>query len=468
MFHNEGYALFIGVNDYRVFDRSMGNAAGTSDLEGSVNDVATFWHACVRMGMRPENLRVVTSPRADLARLPGATEANLGEATEKGVREALGWLADKVAGGRAGLMTYSGHGAHTPEKGLLLCPSDVSGPGFERAIAFEELGALLKDAENLTVVLDCCHGNGAAPDARGRRPLTLVGAAPPGRLGDDDLRIGARVLAACRPGEVTQQATFGGRPQGAFTWAIGAVIEQWTAAEDGGCVYLTLSYGELVRRTRLVLDALDLEGTPQIVGEPGVARLAVLQTGSRPEKTSHTPDAGREVGQLDGGMNNHRIYTLKAIRSQDPTHPVVLAQVLVTGNYPPAGYKAQTEYYWVSNSVPSDAQSIQLTAVDGGSLPSGSYNLSWGQITPWIGNRKPQQGATNFIYAGTSGAPTFGLNWGLSYDPQSSKWTGSIRWYDTTGSNLFGGVSASSINYTATNNTAPPAGLTYKAEKTWT
>ncbi|WP_437736063.1 caspase family protein [Sorangium sp. So ce1335] len=465
MFHNKGYALFIGVNDYRAFDRSTGKAAGTSDLEGSVNDVATFWQACIRMGMRPENLRVVTSPRADLAHLPGATEANLGEATEKGVRDALGWLADKVAGGRAGLLTYSGHGAHTPEKGLLLCPSDVRGAGFEHAIAFTELRALLNDAENLTVVLDCCHGSGAAPDARGRRPRSLVEAALPGRLRDDDLRIGARVLAACKPGEVTQQATIDGRPQGAFTWAVATVIEQWTAKEDGdGGVYLTLSYGDLVERTRRLLGALEFEGTPHIYGEPGVRRLAVLQTGSRPEKTSHTPDAGRQLGQLDGGMNNYRIYTLTAISNQVPT---LLAQVLVTGDYPPGSYKAQTEYYWISNSLPSNADSIEITAVDGGTLPAGTYNLRWAQSVTWTGNRPPKNGSTYFIYAGTGGAPTFGLNWGLEYNASTGKWNGSLGWYNTTGSNLFGGIAASSIDYTAPNNTEPPAGLTYKAEKSW-
>src|SRR5262249_47634670 len=127
MFHDDGYALLIGIDDYSAFDRSTGQPEGTSSLPGSVLDAHVFFRMCTELGMKRENIRVLASPQPDLALFPGATAASFGDASEKGIRDAIAWLADKLAGGRAGLLTYSGHGAHTSAKGLLMCPSDTTG-----------------------------------------------------------------------------------------------------------------------------------------------------------------------------------------------------------------------------------------------------------------------------------------------------------------------------------------------------
>ena len=53
MFHNDGYALLIGIDDYSTYDKSRPQAVGTSNLDGSRNDAKVFWRFCRLIGMKP-------------------------------------------------------------------------------------------------------------------------------------------------------------------------------------------------------------------------------------------------------------------------------------------------------------------------------------------------------------------------------------------------------------------------------
>ena len=57
------YALIIGVEEYRAYDLSMDLPAGTSDVAGALDDARTFFRQCIAMGLAPERIRVLTSPR---------------------------------------------------------------------------------------------------------------------------------------------------------------------------------------------------------------------------------------------------------------------------------------------------------------------------------------------------------------------------------------------------------------------
>jgi len=463
MFHDDGYALLIGIDDYRAFDRSTGQPEGTSSLHGSVLDAHVLFRLCTQLGMKPENIRVVTSPPADPTMFPGADPASFGDASEEGIRAAVGWLADKLGGGRAGLLTYSGHGAHLCNAGLLMCPSDTAGAGFEHAIPFEDLRALLGGAAtNLTVVLDCCHGGAFAADPRGRRPTTLGGDAVARGERRDEMMIGARVLAACQPGEMTQQASFGGRWHGAFSWALGAVVDQWRAVDQGGNVRMDLSYGTLLEKARQLLAVLDFPGTPALYGPSGVEWLAVLQVGRRSEGTCARPDGQRAGVQLDSGMRSYRVYTLTA--SDGAGNRTQVASVLATGSYPPSSdYASNTEYYWISSDIPGAATTITITAEDGGALPAGRYDQRWGENITWsIKSGAPRSSQSLFVY--TSASLEFGLDWTISV---KNGYRGSVAWFTNTDATLlFGGLDR--IDFAATNNTEAPSDLVYKKGVTWT
>ncbi|EYF05333.1 caspase family protein [Chondromyces apiculatus] len=92
MLKGDGFALFIGVDDYRAYDPS-----GAANLRGSVNDAVAFWRMGRQLGLAPERMRLLTSGRVDLARLDGATEANGGDANAQGILSGVRWLAARLA-----------------------------------------------------------------------------------------------------------------------------------------------------------------------------------------------------------------------------------------------------------------------------------------------------------------------------------------------------------------------------------
>lgn len=350
-------ALFVGVNDYRAFDESMGHRAGTSDLHGSLNDARAFWRVCRELGIPPENLLILTSPPLDPAEL-GAPASSVGEATEAAIVAGVAWLAAQLGGeGRPpGLLTYSGHGDFVEGVGLVLCPSDVVGANLTHAIPFAKLQRLLADGRataNLTVVLDCCHSGGSAADPA-RRRLSLTGRPLPSGLARDAVRLSDRELCACKVGESSWQARFSGVFRGAFSWALSAVLEQWKPRIEGTSVELELSYGTLLLRTRQLLAALSFDEEPVLRGAPGVAAIPVFHRGpgGAGEATSAAPTAQRKGGQLDPDSN----HTLRTSASQSTwqVSATAAAASLPTGQ----GYSNATEYWALDSAFIADIQRI--------------------------------------------------------------------------------------------------------------
>jgi hypothetical protein len=165
-----------------------------------------------------------------------------------------------------------------------------------------------------------------------------------------------RVLAACGVGETTQQARFMGKWHGAFTWALGAALDQWKELPDAGGARFDVSYGTALHAAKQLLASLSFEGTPVLLGPPGVEDLAVLQVGDSPLATSAAPDAPRADVQIDGGWNiliyNHSGGTLIA---QIVTTPATSFTINPPASNP-NGYSANTnppqstEMWWVDSS----------------------------------------------------------------------------------------------------------------------
>lgn len=296
-------ALFVGVNDYRAFDRSTDEAPGTSDLLGSRNDVAWFYRVCRELGIGPENIRVLASPRLSPEELPGMDAGSIREATEAEILDGVAWLADRIGGDEPlpGLFTYSGHGDWKEGSGLVICPSDTTGYGLDHAIPLAKIQEMFADRralDSLTVVLDCCH-SGAARGAR--KALSLTGRRVPPALVVGLASRGERVLSAAGAAGTSYQGRFAGEHHGGFSWALTSAMDQWTARAEGGCVELTASYGDLLERAKGLLATLGFEQTPVLRGPKGVEETPVFHRGrgGAKEETAAAPDRTRRGGQLD-------------------------------------------------------------------------------------------------------------------------------------------------------------------------
>lgn len=457
MLTNDDCALFIGINDYSAYDRSVDQRPGRSSLPGSLNDARAFWRVARWMGMRPENLRVLTSPPLDPAELEGATSANVGEATESGILEGVGWLASMLRGQpqRAALMTYSGHGAYLDDKGLLLCPSDTQGENLEHAIAFSTLGELLGPAgQNLTTVLDCCHSGAAGASTGGdddRRIPSLGKRLVPDRVTEKDLCFAGRVLAACRPQQVTEQSRFMGRWDGSFSWAVASAMEQWRSVPDGDGRRLDVTYGDLIARTAVLKKTLGFSGGPLVTGPEGVRDLAVMQRGDTPAETSRKPNAKRLRLQMDPGELVYRYYTITDYAGNPVAHVLVPNENVMIGG---TTYYAGTEYWFgVTTTTPRTSITFAWQDYSATSTPPalGTLSFTMGQSATW--NRTsntPPNDSDNFV----NNVANATLHWKLTYS--SGRWSNYLQWYFMTGdSTVFGGDVTSPQTFTASTTAAP-------------
>jgi hypothetical protein len=458
MFTNDGYALLIGVDDYSTFDISRGLPVGTHDLHGSRNDVRTFWRLCRLIGIKPANIRVLTSPPFSAGELEGASSENVAPATEAEILAKTAWLAEKLAqaGKPTGVLTYSGHGDWLAGKGLVLCPSDVTAGAageadFAHAVSFRALNALLAaHAENLTVVLDTCHsgttmlaerqggrGKVAKPLALTRRRLAdLPGVRETGHAPELE-ELAGRVLAAARRDQIAYQSLFDGYHRGVFSWAISAAIEQWRATqEDSTHVCVGLSYAKLVETAERLLSALSFEQKPQLFGPPGVEALAVLHHGTvaQPGETSDLPDAVATPEQIDPGYFDYVIYTLLDANAN------VLGQVLVTATAN-GSYAANTEYWYMTTNL-SNNSAITITAGTSqywSNPPTGLGTLSFSTTrTPtWTSGTAA---GVMLAYSNVFTGEFDGMHWQMT--ESGGVWSGQITWWSNWTGNLFGaGVS---------------------------
>ncbi|MDI1446196.1 caspase family protein [Polyangium sp. 6x1] len=417
------YALIIGVHDYSTADPS-----GRSDVAGALSDARTWVRQCLALGFSPDRIRVLTSPKLapeDFG--PAGASLGLGEANREGMLAGIRWLLAEIAGEApaAGLLTFSGHGEASGGH-LLLCPSDVTA-SLDGVIDVAELRRALgggEAAKNLTALIDGCHGQvglDRQQSLRAQLEAKAKASPVPERRGVEE-----RIVSACPRDQESQSSHFGGERMGAFTWAMTATLGQWRVRRENGVVRSTVSYGELLSRTRALLAALSFEQEPVLSGPPGVAALPFLHPGDEvhPGETSAAPDGRRPGRQLDGGQLDAGQYQIYQV-VYDGGRGVfeVLAQVYVTaassmGDEPPTIGKVPMQpgmEYWV---FPSDVISnlqqsyggIQYLQIVAGNVASSSIDVndkasyfkaveqtSWTQVN---GEVAP---ADAFVFSGGSG-----------------------------------------------------------------
>lgn len=446
-------ALFIGVEDYSAFDASLGQPAGTSDLPGARADAIAFFEVCKDLGIPAENMRILTSPRLDPAALSLLPAACLGDATAESILEGTRWLAERLgaAGKPPGLFTYSGHGDWLEGEGLVLCPSDTTGPGLRGALPFARLQAIFdaqRAAANLTVLLDTCHA-GAARAGMGRRAGSLSGRALPALLGGQIPSLGDRMVAACKAGELAWRGKFSGVSRGAFSWAVASTLEQWSPRSVGGHVELDLSYDELVDRARRLLSALSFEQTPVLHGRPGTGQTPFFHAGpgGAGDPTSADPTAVGSSGQLNPDVNYE--LRLSWITNEDWT--------VVTNS---------TLEQWALDSTflnairaPQGAQTLTLTP---GAMGTVRSTVLTNPVTS-LWTRLPAGVYSGSVFQGAGATGTIALGFALS---AGSPWTGDLWWFAATNTGspppgaLVSGRTATSLTY-ASALPAPAAGYSW-------
>ncbi len=363
------YALLIGVHDYRTYDPT-----GRSNVAGALNDAQAWLCQCRNMGFSPERIRVLTTPRLSPEDVgPMGDSVVFGEATHDEIVKGIGWLMDELSqeGAASALMTFSGHG-ELLDGHLLLCPSDVTS-SLEGVIDIAMLRQVLdkkKASEDLTILIDGCHsqvGLSRKQSVREQLRAKAAGLSLPEGAG-----VAQRVISACKKDQVSVSSRFGGERMGAFTWAMTSTMGQWRSAREDGVHQLTVSYGELISRTRALLSALSFEQEPVLSGPSGVASLPFLHPGnaSRRCETSPMPNARMPHRQLDAGENGYRVYTFS-------WNELTLATVLVPALDSPDGTWVQgTEYWFVYSNV---AQ--QMSAGSSGSMVvTLTQDTTWGSF----------------------------------------------------------------------------------------
>jgi hypothetical protein len=257
------YALCIGINDY----------PGTgSDLSGCVNDAHDWAQELTKRGFDVELM------------LDGA-------ATGDAMREAM---RRRVRAGESGdvvVITYSGHGTWVPDadgdepdrRDEALCPYDIgtAGPQLD-----DELFDILSDRERgvrVVMVADSCHSGSVArlappagPDARRVRflppsvflsPAETARARALTRVASGRPRQSALLMSGCQDFEFSYDATFDGRPNGAFTYLALTALRELPP---------TATYRDWSAAIARALPSQDYPQTPGLQGSSSQRRWSVL------------------------------------------------------------------------------------------------------------------------------------------------------------------------------------------------
>jgi hypothetical protein len=260
-------ALCIGINDY----------PGTgSDLAGCVNDARDWGGA-----LQGRGFEVTTLLDSD------ATKANMAAA--------IGELVRGTGYGDLGVITYSGHGTWVPDRDgdepdqrdEALCPYDIS---QHNLLLDDELYEIFDDRQRgarILFISDSCHSGSVsrvgapAGDNPSKirflppetfldaRELTVARHLPP--VGRGRSRTHAALLfSGSQDWEYSYDASFGGRPNGAFTYFALQTLPGLPASA---------SYRDWYHKIREKLPAQNYPQTPNFQGSTGMKRRPILSEG---------------------------------------------------------------------------------------------------------------------------------------------------------------------------------------------
>ena len=218
------YALCIGINDY----------PGTgSDLSGCVNDANDWAALLAKRGF-------TTSKMFDK------------KASGKNMRAAIAAVIGKAGAGDLVVIQYSGHGSYVPDdngdepdgKDECLCPYDINANGPITDDELFDMYSAKKTGVKLLVISDSCHSGSNArfapittpPTIKGRkapqrkvrflppavflskRELAKLGSSRAIRRSNPPGRHAGLLMAGCQDTEYSYDASFQGRPNGAFSF----------------------------------------------------------------------------------------------------------------------------------------------------------------------------------------------------------------------------------------------------------
>ncbi len=260
-------ALCIGINDYPGTD---------SDLNGCVND-ARDWHDV-------------------LAERGFETQLLLdGDATKEPMEGAISELVAGTEGGEVSVITFSGHGSWKPDedgdepdqRDELLCPHDISQGNYLSDDELYDIFAERERGARIVFISDSCHSGSvnrfARPGEKDDTPARIRFLAPEQFLDEPRLtrarainrprvvsrpRASALLLAGCQDFEFSYDASFDGRPNGAFTYV--AI----RALQDGGPEINYVDWFETIRRS---LPSASHPQTPNLQGTSKQRRWKVFQ-----------------------------------------------------------------------------------------------------------------------------------------------------------------------------------------------
>jgi hypothetical protein len=212
------YAVCVGINDY---------PGSGSDLSGCIND-ANDWEA------------ELTKRQFSVVKLIDK------KATKKAISAALGETIDKAVKGDSIVFTYSGHGSWQPDRNgdeedgrdEGWCPHDLGSAGLLLDDEMYTIFGRLALGTKLVMLSDSCHSGSVArmaqPALEADKGLKIRFLPPEKFLKPSALRIADRIrkvvgrgsakpdrcllISGCRDHEYSYDASFGGRPNGAFTF----------------------------------------------------------------------------------------------------------------------------------------------------------------------------------------------------------------------------------------------------------
>jgi metacaspase-1 len=257
------FALCIGINDY----------PGTgSDLRGCVND-ANDWAA--ELSKRDFDVTTLLD----------------GEATGDAMRAAIRASIDNAASGDTVVITYSGHGTWVPDldddeqdrRDEALCPYDIASRGPLLDDELFELFSERRRGVRVVLISDSCHSGSVARYAprMGSGSGSIRYLAPEVFLSERDAaaarrlprvwrgrpRHAALLLSGCQDPEYSYDATFDGRPNGAFTYVALAALRR---LPEGA------TYRDWMKEIQLALPSQDYPQQPGLQGTTAQRRWPVL------------------------------------------------------------------------------------------------------------------------------------------------------------------------------------------------
>lgn len=264
----EKTALCIGINDY---------PGSNSDLSGCVNDAHDWATALDGRGY-------------------AVTQVLDGDATHSAMVDAMTKVVTQAEKGDSVVITYSGHGTWQPDddgdepdmRDEALCPHDL---GTKGPLLDDDLFDIFRQAPRGSQVVflsDSCHSGSVAKMAgqNGGDRRDRIRFLPPATFLSDDGVARARkvekappkglsrgtalLISGCMDTEYSYDASFGGRPNGAFTRVALDALEGLPAKA---------TYVDWHRAIRASLPSPEYPQTPQLMASRSQRTWPVLATG---------------------------------------------------------------------------------------------------------------------------------------------------------------------------------------------